>query len=260
MLKRIAKRIPFLIITYRLLLALRFDYGFNFIRFIKDILWYYNDYKLYKRLSTEESLPYRLSRDLLYPCMRDKTKHTPIEYTYFYQDTWAARKIRELAPAQHFDVGSSVKSMAMISQFVPVTMIDIRPIDVALDGFSFKEGNILALPFDNAVIESLSSLCVVEHIGLGRYGDAIDPAGSEKAASELSRVLISGGHLFFSVPVDSENRIYFNAHRAFTRSRVLEIFPDLDLFEETYIYGSHMCDEYDPTKGFGTGLFHFIKR
>jgi SAM-dependent methyltransferase len=127
--------------------------------------------------------------DNLYPCFYDNTRNTYIEPTYFFQDTWAAKKIFNLKPLHHYDVGSSVKTMGIISQFVPVTIVDIRPLPVKLPGLTVIEGSITELPFENNSIMSLSSLCVVEHIGLGRYGDALDPFGSEKAIAELKRVL-----------------------------------------------------------------------
>jgi hypothetical protein len=33
---------------------------------------------------------------------------------------------------------------------------------------------------------------VVEHVGLGRYGDALDPKGDARACAELARVLAQG--------------------------------------------------------------------
>ena len=56
---------------------------------------------------------------------------------------------------------------------------------------------------------------MVEHIGLRRYGDPLDPDGTVKAMAELKRIVIPGGDLYISVPVDEMNRIYFKAHRAF---------------------------------------------
>jgi len=259
-LRQMAKRNTFLLLGYRLLLVLKNEYSFNVIAFFRDVRWYYSDYNLLKQSISTATDDCDMSAFLLYPCLRDKTSFTPIEYTYFYQDTWAARQIHNLAPEHHFDVGSSVTSMALIAQFIPVTMIDIRPPEISLDGFDFKEGSILSLPFDDDSIFSLSSLCVVEHIGLGRYGDPIDSLGSEKAAIELSRVLMPGGHLFFSVPVDVDNRIYFNAHRAFTPAKITSLFMHLELVEDAYIYGSEIFAEYDAEKGFGTGLFHFTKK
>jgi hypothetical protein len=69
-----------------------------------------------------------------------------------------------------------------------------------------------------------------------------------------------GGDLLVSVPVDAACRVYFNAHRAFTRAYLLECFAGLELVEERYIYGSTLCADYDPGRGFGTGLFHLKKR
>ena len=97
---------------------------------------------------------------------------------------------------------------------------------------------------------------MIEHIGLGRYGDPFDVRGSEKAAAELLRVLARGGNLYVTMPMDAACRIYFNAHRAFTRDYLLSLFPGLVLLEERYIYGRALCRAYDPEQGFGTGLYH----
>jgi len=193
------------------------------------------------------------------PCLTDRTATTPVEPTYFLQDAWFARQIAEQRPASHVDVASSARSMALIAQFVPVAFVDIRPVEIELAGFTFLCGSVLALPFAAGSVSSLSSLCVIEHIGLGRYGDPFGANGSEQAAAELSRVLAPGGHLYVSVPIDVECRIYFNAHRAFTRDYLLKLFPGLILQEERYIYGRELVSSYIPERGFGTGLYHLCK-
>ena len=138
-------------------------------------------------------------------------------------------------------------------------MIDIRPPNVTLPDLNFMQGDILCLPFPDNSVESLSCLCVVEHIGLGRYGDKLDQFGSEKAIKELQRVMKPGGMLLLSLPIDAENRIYFNAHRAFTKQYVLELFQGWSLRDEKYQYGDNLSEEYHPEKGFGTGLYYFAK-
>ncbi len=243
--------------VYAMVGSLKSQYGSNFLSWILPMARYIKDYHGY--LAQGENLSFDASLRRIYPCLTDRTSVTPIEPTYFYQDAWAAGKIFELRPKHHYDVGSSVKTLGIVSQFVQTTMVDIRPVNVQLRNFNFKTGSILALPFENDSIESLSSLCVVEHIGLGRYGDELDPWGSEKAIAELKRVLKKGGNLLVSVPVDSNSRVYFNAHRAFTRGHVLSLFKEMKLAEERYIYGSALHECYDPKKGFGTGLFHFVK-
>ena len=199
----ILKRNKYIRNVYAIFRLFTFEFRFSYI---KNIFWYIRSYH-----EANKVINANFSDIKLYPCLDDRTALTPIDPVYFFQDTWAARKIFELKPERHYDVGSSVKTIGILSQFVPVTMIDIRPLPLNLSGMDFNMGSILDLPFEDCSIESISSLCVVEHIGLGRYGDPIDSFGSEKAIIELKRVVSVGGVILFSVPVDSMNTIYFNA-------------------------------------------------
>lgn len=236
-------------------LAEQFGLGVRWIGGCRRLVGFAGEYRQFRDMNSGGPFVLR-GRDIR-PYLSDRTATTPTEPTYFFQDTWCARKLAERKPQAHVDVGSSAKAMAMIAQFVPVTFVDIRPVELALPNFTFVRGSVLELPFADGSIASLSSLCVIEHIGLGRYGDPLDARGSEKAAAELSRVLAPGGDLYVSVPVDAESCIYFNAHRAFTRDHVQSLFPTLTLREERYIYGREMFDRYDVARGFGTGLYHF---
>jgi hypothetical protein len=67
-------------------------------------------------------------------------------------------------------------------------------------------------------------------------------------------------YIYISVPIDNENKIYFNAHRAFSRDYIIELFDGFDLLDEKYIYGNQLWDSYDKNKGFGTGLYLFRKK
>ena len=229
-------------------------FSFKPILFLNKIVWFFN--QLYK-FNIQKNINFKKIH--LYPCFFDNTSSHEIDPTYFFQDSWAAKHIFNLKPSHHYDVGSSAKTLGILSQFVPLTMIDIRPLELELPNLFFKKGSILELPYEDNSLESLSSLCVVEHIGLGRYGDSIDSFGSEKAINELKRVLKTGGIILFSVPVDDENKIYFNAHRAFTKDYILNLFNGFEVLEEKYHYGNKMYDNYDPTKGFGTGLYMLKK-
>lgn len=246
-------------IIYGLYKALRAEncVNFNIFKVVLNYIYYVKEYSKY--IETNANPHFCTDIRFIYPCLSDNTFLTPLEPTYFFQDTWGARKIFGDKPLHHYDIGSNATTVGIISQFVPTTMIDIRPIDLKIPGLCFVKGSILEIPFSDNSLNSLSSLCVIEHIGLGRYGDPIDAFGSEKAAEELQRVLAPGGNLYVSMPVDSECRVYFNAHRAFTRKRILELFSQLMLVEEKYHYDRELCEQYDPGKGFGTGLFHFQK-
>ncbi len=218
---------------------------------------FFSDFKKYKAINNNDI--FKLPLENLKPCIFEKTDTTLVDPVYFYQDSWCTKKIFDNKPEHHYDIGSKAEMIGIISQFVPTTMIDIRPVNLHMPGFSFQTGNILHLPFTDNSLGSVSSICVVEHIGLGRYGDTLDPHGSEKALTELKRVLAPGGNLYISVPVDNYNKIYFNAHRAFTRDYILHLLKPLHLEEEKYIYGRELYDAYDPSHGFGTGLYHVRK-
>jgi SAM-dependent methyltransferase len=141
---------------------------------------------------------------------------------------WAARHVAEHHPQEHVDVGSRIDYVAFLTTLTQVVFVDIRPLDAELDGLKSVRGSVLDLPFDDQSLESVSCLHVAEHIGLGRYGDALDPKGSLNAARELARVLAPGGQLLFSVPV-GRPRTCFNAHRIFDPRDVETMFPGLIL-------------------------------
>jgi SAM-dependent methyltransferase len=223
---------------------------------VTDWRRFWKSYYQYKRLAPLSMQPII---QYLFPCLGDDTTETLIDYTYFYQDAWGFEKIIGRHPKYHIDVGSHHKFVALLSKVVPVTMIDIRPLPVSLESLKFLKGSILDLPFEDESVSSISSLCVVEHIGLGRYGDPLDPWGSEKAIKELMRVIEKGGHLYISVPISKINNVHFNAHRSFTRDYIIGLLSQMKLEEEAYIYGTKMYPNYNKNQDFGTGLFHFIK-
>lgn len=218
---------------------------------------FFKDKRKYLKLTQNPEA--KISAEILKPSIFDKTDSTPLDPIYFYQDSWCAEKVFKNKPKQHYDIGSKVEMLGIISRVIPVTMVDIRPLPFKIDNLNFIKGDITNLPFKDGELKSLSSICVIEHIGLGRYGDTIDTYGTEKATEELKRVLADGGNLYISVPVDSSNKVYFNSHRAFSRNYVLKLFSPLELVEEKYIYRNDFVDEYDANRGFGTGLFYFKK-
>ncbi len=244
-------------LLYRLFLLMKDQFGINVFGIFVNILLYFQEFIKYSRL--EKNKVFSISYIDFYPFLKDKTHSTPLDPVYFYQDCWAAQKISQIKPKQHFDIGSSAKTIGILSQFIPITMVDIRPVELKLEGLSFVKGSITQLPFDDNSIGSISSLCVVEHIGLGRYGDALDQFGSEKAIAELVRVTESQGLILFSVPIEMENKVYFNGHRAFTRKYIIELFRNCTLQEERYINDKSFDKEFKSSKGFSIGLFMFKK-
>jgi SAM-dependent methyltransferase len=149
---------------------------------------------------------------------------------YFHQDLWAARRIFARRPAHHVDIGSRIDGfVAHVLTFMPVTVVDIRPLVSDAEGLTFVRGDICRLAaFPDGSVESLSCLHAIEHIGLGRYGDPVDPGGWRIALAQLTRILAPGGRLYLGTPVGRE-RVAFNSERVFAPRTILDAAPDLRL-------------------------------
>jgi hypothetical protein len=218
------------------------------------------DYFSYRRLEHRRSLHLYDS----YPCLFDITAKTPFDPHYFYQGAWLARRLFEMRPSTHVDVGSSVLMISVVSAIVPTLFVDYRPLQVNLPGLTSIPGDITRLPFDDGSVTSLSCFHVIEHIGLGRYGDALNALGSENALRELSRVSAPGARLYLSVPVGRE-RVCFNAHRVFEPNTILNILDSFKLMNFALIddngnFLDHAMLEQANKLEYGCGMFELVKK
>jgi len=159
----------------------------------------------------------------LLPCLHDwRGEAGEIRHEYFWQDLLVARLIFQANPRKHVDVGSRIDGfIAHVASFREIEVLDIRPLRKAIPGVVFRQVDILNLPDELCgYCDSLSCLHALEHIGLGRYGDPIDPRGPEKAFNKLVRMLELGGTFYLSVPCGRE-RVEFNAHWIFSVETIL---------------------------------------
>ncbi len=241
-------------------------------------------YALYKSFNSVRALPYFLSNLLAY---RRHAKHSPfvirmsaLHYCtgerfetaggsrghYFHPDILAAACVYKLKPSLHVDIGSRLDGfVAHLLPFCRVESVDIRPLgSVGWPNLVFRRGSIVDLPYADKSIESLSCLHVIEHIGLGRYGDPIDPEGHIKAALEMARVLGLGGRLLIGTPVGRQ-RLCFDAHRIFDPQTIVDIFSPLRLLEFALINDQGGAPEQQASFesaracSYGCGLFMFSK-
>ncbi|MBZ0310819.1 MAG: DUF268 domain-containing protein [Anaerolineae bacterium] len=196
-----------------------------------------------------------------YPALFDNLPTTPYDAHYFYQGIWAFEKIITSDVKSHVDIGSQIELNAYLSFLLPVIFIDIRPVRAALQQFHVCSGNLTSLPFASHSLKSVSCLHVAEHIGLGRYGDTLDPQGTAKACRELVRVIAPGGNLYLSLPV-GKSKVAFNAHRIHSPQQILDYCHDLELvtfsgvtdageFQQEAAYDTYNIMNY------ACGLFHF---
>lgn len=221
---------------------------------------YVRQLREYRRMNGRACVRFRDS----YPCLTDAVARTPFDPHYFHQGAWLARRLAARSPALHVDVGSSVLTMGVLSGTVPMVFLDYRPIRVSLTGFYPVAGSITRLPFGDGTLDSVSSLHVLEHIGLGRYGDPLNVEGSRRGALELERVTRPGGRIHISVPIGRE-RVCFNAHRVLSPDTVVAWFGACGLIEFSFVDDAGEFQEHRPVSGnrtleYGCGLFIFEKR
>jgi hypothetical protein len=199
------------------------------------------------------------------PQLADRSAETPIDRHYTYHPAWAARVLARTRPAKHVDISSILHFCTIVSAFVPVEFYDFRPAPVELDGLYAGSVDITRLPFAGDSISSLSCMHVIEHIGLGRYGDPVDPDGDLKAISELVRVLAPGGDLLIATPV-GQPKVAFNAHRIYDHEAFARYFSPLELVEFALIKEQgasglifEPAAEVVRSESYGCGCFWFRK-
>lgn len=189
-----------------------------------------------------------------------------IDEHYFFMDLYMAKRILSNHTSIHYDIGSRIDGfIAHLLTTINVVMIDVRPLNFNVEGLEFLQGNACQLPLEDNSISSLSSLHALEHFGLGRYGDPIDPDAWKKALDEMVRVLMPNGILYLAVPVANKDALYFNAHRVFNPITIINKMSQVELLEFRYIKNMNISDhimkiEEEDYGEYSCGLFIFQKK
>jgi len=189
---------------------------------------------------------------------------------YFHQDLMVAQKIFLSNPERHVDIGSRVDGfVAHVASFREIELFDIRPLKAKVKNVTFRVQDLLELPDDlHDYADSVSCLHALEHFGLGRYGDPIDPEGHARGFNNLIKLTKRGGMLYVSVPV-GRKRVVFNAHRVLAPNDLIGLAAD-KLALESYSYVDDHGDlrvgedfqrliADSENLGYGLGIFEFRK-
>lgn len=207
-----------------------------------------------------------------YPLIFDKYTESGIFSThYFQQDLLIAQRIFSNKPEKHVDIGSRVDGFVThVASYREIEIIDIRPLDRKIVNVSFRQADLMKLPEGLlGYTDSISSLHVIEHFGLGRYGDPIDVNGHLKALDNILRILKSGGKFYFSVPVGVQG-VYFNAHRLFSVSYLVDLLENNYRVDNFYLIDDkeilHLDLDFRSTEAassfgcvFGCAIFELTK-
>lgn len=221
--------------------------------------------------SMNNDISFQINPDNVMPAYEEEAQAGSLDEHYFLQDIWMARQIRLRGVREHYDVGSRIDGFIahLLSMDIEVTLIDIRCLDIQMNNLKFQQGDATDLSgfADNSVL-SLSSLHAIEHFGLGRYGDEIDPYAWKKVLHSFERVLAKNGILYISVPVGERNHVVFNAHRVFAPQSIIAEVSGMELVKFAYIenYKVHEIEDFDlidsqmAGKDYLCGCFVFRKK
>lgn len=137
---------------------------------------------------------------------------------YFHQDLLVASFINDAKPRRHIDVGSRIDGfVAHVASFRPIDVLDVRDLaDTGHPNIRFVKQDLMQ-PSDEmqGISDSVSCLHAIEHFGLGRYSDPIDPEGHKLGFRNIWRMVEPGGRLYMGFPIGRQNEVHFNAHRVF---------------------------------------------
>ena len=225
------------------------------------------DFKEFEKLAVSKDSRFIPLWENKYPCLYDKTDVTRFDYHYIFHPAWAARVVAKIKPKLYIDISSTLNFCAIVSSFVPVDFYDYRPAYLNLPGLNSKRGDLMSLPFKDNSVESISCMHTVEHIGLGRYGDMIDPSGDLRAIKELKRVAAKGGTLIFVVPI-GKPKLMYNAHRIYSYEQIISYFDGFELKEFALIPDDadrkgiilNADKNLADIQNYGFGCFWFVKK
>ncbi|CAF3330991.1 unnamed protein product [Rotaria socialis] len=94
---------------------------------------------------------------------------------------------------------------------------------------------------ERQLFDSIWSYSSIEHDGLGRYRDPLNPYGDFQTMIKITCILKPGGLLFLSVPLNSHDFIQFNLHRLYGPIRLPLLYRHFHVVE---VLGSGMAKNH----------------
>jgi hypothetical protein len=232
---------------------------------------YKTKYSLYFRRSLREFKNKGGKIDSLYPIWTDFfTSAGTSKGHYFHQDLLVANFIFQQNPIRHIDIGSRIDGfVAHVASFREIEVLDIRPMEQSIHQMIiFNQKDLMSDQLSSNITDSLSCLHAIEHFGLGRFGDPINPNGHLIGFSNMIKLIRPNGRFYISFPVNSsQTKTYFNAHRVFNFKEILSWqgseYLSLIRFDLVDDHGDlHKdinIDYVDMKFEFGCGIYTFNK-
>ena len=236
---------------------------FNKKNLINNNIKYFLYYFKFKKLGGQITF--------FHPMLNDSQEQSGISKGhYFHQDLLVASYIFKSNPTNHIDVGSRVDGfVAHVASFRKIQIIDIRNLnEIWHENISFIKLDLTNDDNFSLLSDSVSCLHAIEHFGLGRYGDTVDPNGHIKGFNNILKIVKKKGTLYISFPISKNNEIHFNSQRVFNPNDIFN-WPAKEnkifLKKFDYVDGNgnlHLnikINDIENIKEYGCGIYTFTK-
>jgi|GEM_PF-6075892 len=158
-------------------------------------------------------------------------------FSYPGHDEAVFETLQRMVPSRRISRGADVgcatgcfPAMQLASGVEECTVFEVRPINTNSKRIKIRIQDLTYAREIEPEFDLITCLSTIEHIGLGRYGDRLDPRGDIKMAANLGRLLRPGGIMLMSFPV-GRGCVVYNKHRIYSRQRRAALFGDLTVID-----------------------------
>lgn len=154
-----------------------------------------------------------------------------VNFEYWHQDIFIADRIIQSHKADaervHLDIGSRVEGflLALCAGGVDPVFGDIN-IPNHLNVKTAEVDLQTLAPKSLFQYDSVSCLHVIEHIGLGKYGDKIEFEGHLRSIERLKEACRPGCDVYISFPIARKHGVYFNSGRKLNGVEMLQFIKN----------------------------------
>jgi len=152
-----------------------------------------------------------------------------------YECAFASHHIARITPQKILDVGSyRLWIIGLLANYSVVT-VDARERKTYLTNEQAITCDAKDIKYPSNSFDVVTSLCAIEHFGLGRYGDEFDLSADKTAFEEMVRVLRPQGHLIYTTTITrADPSLAFNAARTYGYEMLTRLSADLVCVEEKF--------------------------
>ncbi|MCL4338851.1 DUF268 domain-containing protein [Patescibacteria group bacterium] len=140
---------------------------------------------------------------------------------------------------------STITIMLLASAHTKVYSLDVLDFPrKSKNNVYYIVGDCMETKLADKSVDVVTLISTLEHIGLGRYGDPLDPDGDVRTMNEANRILKKGGYLILTIPYGYPTVVY-NLHRVYDEKRFTRLIEGFTPVEIKYSLFGRYCSQKD---------------